>query len=158
MSKQNKWSGNFGKVASGGSSTGGGNGSGATKSPSAPRSSSSVSDNVITCKTGPGDDMGTSAISTHNSINAFTRGIKSRGPYGGPTFASLNHYEPYAKSSDTSRISKFTTPSGGGRSSGTAGGSGYMAGKAPSRTNDRGSQASRMGRSNKNGSGYQNLA
>lgn len=129
MSKQNKWAGNFGKVASGGSSTKGGNTYNAPKAGSAPRDSSSKSDNVINCETHPGDNMGTDQISSHNDINAFTRGIKSRGPYGGPSFSSFNHYENLSKRSDTSSISseqKTPSASGGGRSTsrGTAGGSG----------------------------------
>lgn len=62
----------------------------------------------------PGQTMGAENKSSHNNINAFTRGIKSRGPYGGPTFNSLNNYERAAKSSNTTVISKFPTPSGGG--------------------------------------------
>jgi len=65
----------------------------------------------------PGDHMGTQKISTHNDINAFTRGIKSRGPYGGPSFASLNHYGKMARTGNTSSVSQFQTPSGGGMGS-----------------------------------------
>jgi hypothetical protein len=61
-----------------------------------------------------GETMGTQARSTHNDINAFTRGIKSRGPYGGPSFASINHYKKMSQSSDTSSQSRFTLPSGNG--------------------------------------------
>ena len=124
MSKQNKWAGSFGKVASGGSGTKGGNTYSAPKAGPAPRSSSSVSNNVIKMKTGPGDNMGTSRISSHNDINAFTRGIKSRGPYGGPQFSSFNTSKQNMQRSDTTSISKFTTPTGGSSSRGTAGGSG----------------------------------
>lgn len=62
----------------------------------------------------PGDNMGMAAQSTHNDINTFTRGIKSRGPYGGPTFASLNNYGKMARNGSTSDISSFKTPSGAG--------------------------------------------
>ena len=62
----------------------------------------------------PGDTMGTQAVSSHNDINAFTRGIKSRGPYGGPTFASLNNYGKMGRISNTSAISVNPTPSGNG--------------------------------------------
>jgi len=60
----------------------------------------------------PGDNMGMANRSTHNDINTFTRGIKSRGPYGGPTFSSLNHYGKMARTGSTSSVSKFQTPSG----------------------------------------------
>jgi len=74
--------------------------------------------NKVTAQKGkdfkPGDNFGMAAISTHNDINTFTRGIKSRGPYGGPTFASLNNYGKMARNGSTSSISSFKTPSGAG--------------------------------------------
>lgn len=48
--------------------------------------------------------------SSHNDINAFTRTAKSRGPYGGPSFASFNNVEKQYKAATPS--SKFTLPSG----------------------------------------------
>jgi len=65
----------------------------------------------------PGDHMGTQKISTHNDINTFTRGIKSRGPYGGPSFASINNYGKMARTGNTSSVSQFQTPSGNGMGS-----------------------------------------
>lgn len=139
MSKQNKFAGTFGKVgdtASGGTKVNGNVYRSAPKATSAPKASSSVSDNVIKMKTGPGDSMGTQTISSHNSINAFTRGIKSRGPYGGPSFSSINNTKADYQKSNTSAISDCPSPSGsssakvGGRSSrrsGNKNGSGYMA-------------------------------
>lgn len=159
MSKQNKWAGNMGKVASGGSGTKGTNGAGATSSPPAPTAKSSPSQNVITTKFSPGDSFGTQTVSTHNSINAFTRGIKSRGPYGGPSFASLNHYKPAAQSSNTQAISKFSTPSTSGSGQrGTVGGSGSAGNSSKvgsSRVNT--TPMAKAPRSNKSGSGRQGL-
>ena len=116
MSKQNKFAGSFGKVggdkASGGSKV---EGSNVYKSPEAspqPKSSSSVSDNIITQKWSPGDSMGMKDRSTHNDINAFTRGIKSRGPYGGPSFRSINNSYEDMQKTDTSSVSKFKNPTG----------------------------------------------
>jgi hypothetical protein len=157
MSKQNKFAGSFGKVASGGSATTGGNTYKAPAKVSAPRANSSVSNNVINMKTAPGDNMGTSKISSHNDINAFTRGIKSRGPYGGPQFSSFNTSKQNMQRSDTSSISKFSTPSGGSSSRGSAGGSGKgltknsKVGSGQAKT----SQMAKAGKSNKDGSGYQ---
>jgi len=161
MSKQNKWAGNMGKVASGGQKNTGGNTYQPVPKPSAPRASSSTSNNVIKMPTGPGDNMGTQSISSHNNINAFTRGIKSRGPYGGPTFASLNHYEQKAKSSNTQSISnEQKSPSSqgsrGGSSRGTTGGSGT----GMTKNSKVGSGSAKMttkvssSKSNKDGSGY----
>lgn len=115
MSKQNKFAGGFGKsgdTASGGSKVQGGNVYKAPDSVSAPKDSSSVKDNVVKDKVSLGDPSGMQDISTHNDINAFTRGIKSRGPYGGPSFESLNNSKDDMQKSDTSSISKFKTPSG----------------------------------------------
>lgn len=125
MSKQNKWAGNYGKVASGGSKAMGDNTDSAPTAGSAPRDNSSVKDNIITDKFKLGDDRDTMDVSSHNDINAFTRGIKSRGPYGGPTFASLNNTKMDYQKKDTSSISKFDLPSGRGAAKGTKGGSGY---------------------------------
>lgn len=158
MSKQNKWAGNMGKVASGGSSTNGGNTYNAPKAGAAPKANSSPSQNIITQKWSPGDSMGTQTQSTHNSINAFTRGIKSRGPYGGPSFQSINNSKQDMQSSNTSSISKFTTPSGGGGGQrGTTGGSGAKTSgsKVGSGKNWGVSQSSK--KSNKDGSGRQGL-
>lgn len=47
--------------------------------------------------------------SSHNDINAFTRTAKSRGPYGGPSFASFNNFEHVSKGNNPS---KFDLPSG----------------------------------------------
>ena len=161
MSKQNKWAGSFGKVASGGSGTKGGNTYSAPKAGPAPRDNSSVKDNVVTMRTGPGDNMGMKSHSSHNDINAFTRGIKSRGPYGGPAFSSLNHFGKMARRSDTSAISseqKSPSTQGGGRPStrGTVGGSGKTGnsskvGSGSAKT----TQMAKAPRSNKSGSGYQ---
>ena len=115
MSKQNKWAGSFGKVASGGSSTKGTNTYKATEKVSAPKSSSSVKDNVIKGKislSGQNSGIIPDGSSSHNSINTFTRGIKSRGPYGGPSFSSLNNTEKDYQSKDTKSISNFKNPSG----------------------------------------------
>jgi len=60
----------------------------------------------------PGENMGTQTLSTHNDINAFTRGIKSRGPYNGPAFSSFNNYGKMGRTGNTSAISSFTLPSG----------------------------------------------
>jgi len=159
MSTQNKFAGSLGKsgdTASGGSRVQGGNVYKSPNSSPAPKSSSSKSDNVINCKTGPGDNMGTSTISSHNNINAFTRGIKSRGPYGGPSFSSFNTSKQNMQRSDTSSISKFTNPSGGSTSRGTAGGSGT----GMTKNSKVGSGKAMMQRqsspkSNKDGSGHQ---
>lgn len=127
MGTQNKWSSGFGKAgrsASGGQSVQGGNVYKAPPTSPQPMAKSSVRDNVITSRTGPGDNMGTQAISSHNNINTFTRGIKSRGPYGGPAFSSFNTSKQNMQRSDTTSISKFNTPSRGSVSRGTAGGSG----------------------------------
>lgn len=113
MSKQNKWAGNFGKVASGGSSTQGGNGSKGVSKVAAPVAKSSKSQNVIDCETGPGENNGNTNSSSHNSINTFTRGIKSRGPYTGPSFSSMNNSETYMKQTDTSLKSGAKHPSSG---------------------------------------------
>lgn len=110
MSKQNKWAGNLGKVASGGSSTNGGNVYKPVPEPAHPTSKSSVKDNTTKMPQKPGDDMGMTDVSTHNDINAFTRGIKSRGPYGGPSFASLNNSKMDMQKTNTSDISKFDLP------------------------------------------------
>jgi hypothetical protein len=102
--------------------------------------------------------MGMGSVSSHNSINTFTRGIKSRGPYGGPSFGSFNHFKNTAQSSNTSSISKFTTPSGGaGGMRGTAGGSSKLSGgsKVGSGSSKATSQMAKAGKSNKDGSGYQ---
>jgi len=158
MSKQNKWAGSLGKVASGGEGTKGGNTYSAPKAGPAPTAKSSPSQNVITERFSPGDNMGTGAISTHNSINAFTRGIKSRGPYGGPSFSSINNSKSDMQRSDTSGISKFNTPSGGGGGQrANTGGSGAKTSgsKVGSGKNWGISQNGRGG--NKDGSGYQNL-
>jgi hypothetical protein len=115
VSKQNKFAGSFGKsgdTASGGSKVQGGNVYKSPESSPAPRDKSSVKDNVIKMKTGPGDNMGMDNRSSHNSINTFTRGIKSRGPYSGPAFSSFNNSKSNMQKSDTSSISKFKTPSG----------------------------------------------
>lgn len=159
MSKQNKWAGSFGKTgdsASGGRSTQGNVYSKAPRAGAAQRDSSSKSDNVINCKTGPGDNMGTQSISSHNNINAFTRGIKSRGPYGGPTFASINSSKQNMQMSNTSGISKFPTPSsgaGGHRGTSNAGaktgGTRVGYGNAKSTT-----PMAKAPRSNKSGSGH----
>lgn len=128
MSKQNKFAGSFGKIgdtASGGRKVMGDVYKSAPKASGAPRSGSSVKDNIVKMKTGPGDAMGTQSISTHNSINAFTRGIKSRGPYGGPSFASINNTKQTYQRSNTSSISVHPLPSGKGAAKGTKGGSGY---------------------------------
>lgn len=140
MSKQNKFAGNFGKVASGGSATTGSNVYKPVEKVAAPRSGSSKSDNIIKMPvslSGQNAAVVPDGSSSHNSINAFTRGIKSRGPYGGPTFASLNNSKQNMQKSNTSSISHFSTPSGGAQGSG-----GRKSG----------------GGSNKNGSGYQDLA
>ena len=111
MSKQNKWAGNFGKVASGGSAVKGSNTyQDAPRAGTAPTDPSSVKDNIITGKQGPGDPAGKQDISSHNDINVFTRGIKSRGPYGGPTFESINNTKEDYQASDTGEISKFDLP------------------------------------------------
>ena|ERR1017187_10061162 len=115
MSKQNKWAGSFGKVASGGSATKGGNTYKAVEKAAAPKSSSSVKDNVIKGKislSGQNSGIIPDGSSSHNSINTFTRGIKSRGPYGGPSFQTLNNSKQDMQKSDTSSISKFKNPSG----------------------------------------------
>lgn len=59
-----------------------------------------------------GSDDGTMNISSHNDISAFQRGVKSRGPYGGPTFSSLNTLQQNYQRSTPS--SNYRTPSGGG--------------------------------------------
>jgi hypothetical protein len=115
MSKANKWAGSFGKVASGGQGTTGGNTYKPVEKVAAPKSSSSIKDNVINMKQAPGDNMGMGHVSSHNDINVFTRGIKSRGPYGGPSFSSLNNSEKDYQSKDTKGISNFKTPSGSGK-------------------------------------------
>lgn len=127
MGTANKFAGKFGKsgdTASGGSGVQGGNVYKAPPTSPQPMAKVGASQNVVTMKTGPGDNMGTSKISSHNDINAFTRGIKSRGPYGGPQFSSFNTTKQNMQRSDTSSISKFTNPSGGSSSRGSAGGSG----------------------------------
>ena len=107
--------------------------------------------------TGPGDNLGMGDRSSHNSINTFTRGIKSRGPYGGPSFGSFNHFKNTSQGSNTSNISKFTTPSGSTTSRGTTGGSG----KGLTSNSKVGSGSAKMTsrqsspKSNKDGSGHQ---
>lgn len=117
MSKQNKWAGNMGKVASGGSGVKGSNTyKDAPRAGMAPKDPSSVKDNVIKDKislSGQNAAVVPDGASSHNSINAFTRGIKSRGPYGGPSFSSFNNSKADMQSKDTSSISKFKNPSGG---------------------------------------------
>lgn len=148
----------MGKVgASGGTKTDGGNVyHSPEESGSAPRSSSNKSDNVVTMKTGPGDNLGMGHVSSHNDINAFTRGIKSRGPYGGPSFASLDNAKATYQRDNTSATSVFKNPSGGSTSRGTAGGSGR--GMTSSRKVGSGSakMTTRQSspKSNKDGSGY----
>jgi hypothetical protein len=157
MGTQNKWSGSLGKVgASGGSSVSGGNVYHTPETSPANKSSSSVKDNIINCKTGPGDNMGTSKISSHNDINAFTRGIKSRGPYGGPQFSSFNTSKQNMQRSDTSSISKFNNPSMGSTSRGSAGGSGTGMTKNSKVGSGqaKGERQSSPKGSNKDGSGY----
>src|ERR1019366_8559503 len=104
MSKQNKFAGSFGKTgndrASGGDSVQGSNVYKSPESSPAPKSSSSKSQNVVTERWSPGDSMGTDTISTHNNINTFTKGIKSRGPYGGPSFQSINNSKADMQKSD----------------------------------------------------------
>lgn len=58
--------------------------------------------------------VGTSeGMSTHNDIGAFQRGVKSRGPYGGPSFRSLsNSYSDLQRADGAS--SKFQTPTRAG--------------------------------------------
>ena len=114
MSKQNKWAGNFGKQASGGSATKGGNGSGGVSRVAAPVSKSSKSQNVINMKTGPGENNGNRNSSTHNDINAFTRGIKSRGPYTGPSFSSMNNSKAFMQETDSQLRSAANNPSASG--------------------------------------------
>jgi hypothetical protein len=159
MSSQNKWSGSFGKS---GDSASGGNkvqGTNVYKAPAPSpmtKSSSSVRDNVIKMKTGPGDNMGMNDQSSHNNINTFTRGIKSRGPYGGPSFSSFNTSKQNMQRSDTTGISKFNNPSGSSTSRGSAGGSGL----GMTKNSKVGSGQAKMERqssprSNKDGSGHQ---
>lgn len=160
MSNQNKWAGSFGKSgdsASGGSKVQGGN---VYKAPSpnpVSKSSSSVRDNVIKMKTGPGDNMGMKSQSSHNDINAFTRGIKSRGPYGGPSFASINTYEKNMQRSNTSQTSMFNNPSSGsaGGTRGTAGGSSAKSGGSKVGSGQaKMEQMAKASKGNKDGSGY----
>jgi hypothetical protein len=112
MSKQNKWAGNMGKVAAGGSSTSGGNGSGSVAKVAAPRATVGAAKNKVVCKTGPGENNGNTSSSSHNSINTFTRGIKSRGPYTGPSFASMNNSKKFMQETNSSLRSLPTNPSG----------------------------------------------
>ena len=160
MSSQNKFAGSFGKsgdTASGGQKVQGGNVYKAPAPPSVQKANSSTANNVIKMHTGPGDNMGMKAQSSHNDINTFTRGIKSRGPYGGPAFSSFNTTKLNMQKSNTSSISSFTTPSGSSNHRGSAGGSGtgmtsnskVGSGKAAT------SQMSKAPRSNKSGSGHQ---
>jgi hypothetical protein len=72
-------------------------------------------------KVGSSAKLGSPAVtqqgqSTHNSIGTFLRGAKSRGPYGGPSFASLNNMEKNYKRSTPS--SACASPSGGGKTMG----------------------------------------
>jgi hypothetical protein len=127
MGTANKWSGSLGKSGDSASGGKGVQGSNVYKAPPTspqPMAKTGTSQNVVTMRTGPGDNMGTQAISSHNNINAFTRGIKSRGPYGGPQFSSFNTTKQNMQRSDTTSISKFTTPSTGSSSRGSTGGSG----------------------------------
>ena len=78
--------------------------SGADKAP--------IKSNIITERWAPGDSQGTSSVSSHNSINTFTRGIKSRGPHGGTNFSSFNNSKQDMQRSNTSAISSASTPSG----------------------------------------------
>ena len=160
MSSQNKFAGSMGKVgdtASGGKSVQGGNVYKAPAPPTINKANSSTANNVIKMKTGPGDNMGANKISSHNDINAFTRGIKSRGPYGGPAFSSFNTSKLNMQKSNTTGISSFTTPSGSSNHRGTAGGSGtgmtknskVGSGKAVTK------QMAKAPSDNKNGSGHQ---
>lgn len=115
MSKQNKWIGSLGKMASGGPASKGGNTYNAPRAGSAPRDTSSTKSNVkkdAIDLSGPNNAVVPDGSSSHNNIDIFTRGIKSRGPYGGPSFASLNNSRQDMQSKDTSSISKFRTPSG----------------------------------------------
>lgn len=65
----------------------------------------------VSRQTAPGRPAATSqGESSHNSISTFLKGARSRGPYGGPTFASLNNVEKNYKMSTPS--SKFDLPSG----------------------------------------------
>src|ERR1035437_7781612 len=117
MSKQNKWAGQLGKVASGGSGVKGSNTyKDSLKAGPAPRDPSSKKDNVVKDKislSGQNNAVTMDGDASHNSINAFTRGIKSRGPYGGPSFSSFNNSKADMQKSDTGSISKFKNPSGG---------------------------------------------
>ena len=160
MGTQNKFAGKLGKsgdTASGGSGVQGGNVYKAPAPSPQPKAKTGPSQNVVTMRTGPGDNMGTQSISSHNNINAFTRGIKSRGPYGGPQFSSFNTSKQNMQRSDTSSISKFNTPSGGaGGTRGTAGGSSAKSGGSKVGSGQaKMSQMAKAPRSNKSGSGHQ---
>lgn len=64
--------------------------------------------------THPGDDMGTSKLSSSNNVQTFMRTAKSRGPYNGPSFRSMSNSHKDMQRSDTSEISRFQNPSSGG--------------------------------------------
>lgn len=117
MGRANKFpgGGRLGDTASGGSKVNGGNGMGGyrDRGSNAPRGSTGPSV-TVTDRWSPGTkSVGTSSgMSTHNSISTFLKGAKSRGPYGGPTFASLNNMEHNYKMGTPS--SRFSTPSSSG--------------------------------------------
>lgn len=60
--------------------------------------------------TAPGRPAATEqGCSSHNNVSTFLKGAKSRGPYGGPSFESINHFEHVSKGNNPS---KFNLPSG----------------------------------------------
>lgn len=158
MSKREKFAGSMGGTRSGDSASGGNKVNGGT-APYAPPSTSvpkgSDVSRRITMEQRPGDNMGTGAISSHNNISTFLRGAKSRGPYGGPSFRSINNVEQDMMKSNTSAISDCPSPSASGRKGAIVGGArGQVSTKAPSRTPSKGKGLNR-GRGTGNGNaGY----
>lgn len=118
MGRANKWvgGGRLGDSASGGSKVNGGNTGIYNEHQDSGAKVTGNANVKISDRFSPGDEMGTRAISTHNDINTFLKGAKSRGPYGGPSFASMNNMEHNYKMGTPS--SKFPTPSGGSSPSG----------------------------------------
>lgn len=157
MSKREKFAGSMGGTRSGDSASGGNKVNGGT-APYAPPSTSvpkgSDVSRRITMEQRPGDNMGTGAISSHNNINTFLRGAKSRGPYGGPSFRSINNVYPDLQATNQSSRSRFPTPSGGGKGAVVGGANNQVSTKAPSRTPSNGKPLSRGKGTGSGNAGY----
>lgn len=81
-----------------------------TRRPYMPSAKGKTLRSEIMHKTAPGRPAATEqGCSSHNDTALFLKGARSRGPYNGPTFESLNHFEHVSKGTNPS---KFNLPSG----------------------------------------------